>query len=77
MPPVAHAALALRLHALAFNSTNSRWEPVLEPSQLAVRLHLAGADLGVHVVAEEPIEINISHALLSELLHRLGSRLWP
>ena len=64
-PPHAVASLSLCLSALNFNSVNTRWEPVLEESKVAVQLHLQNSALGVHVTAYEPIELNVSHGGLS------------
>ena len=70
--PKTTATLAVKLHALSFNSANSRWEPVLESCSARLRLVQAmGGAIELHVTAIDPIELNASHALLHEALKAL------
>ena len=70
--PTSTATLAVKLHALSFNSANSRWEPVLESCSARLRLVQAmGGAIELHVTAIDPIELNASHALLHEALKAL------
>ena len=70
----ASATLALQLGATHFNVNNGYWEPVIEPWNVTVEWSLktneenASKVQAVQVRSAEPLEIDITHALLRSLI---------
>lgn len=75
--PQLRATLSLTMHALNFNPHNSRWEPVLETTSVRVEASHEDGALDAKVLAHDPIELNVSHALLLEIIKGAHTRISP
>ena len=70
-PPVVSSNLDLELRAASMNCTNSKWEPIIEPWPLQAEVAMSGEGPKISIHAEEHLEIDLSYALVHDLLQAL------